>query len=122
MWAGAFSSFIVNALVGGTLLADGLKLGSDLGTPWAKGLASGVMLLGTIVAIVFGGNPVGFIQVAQGVTILGVPLIAVTMVLLARDRELMGDLRMKALALGISVIAIVWLLYLSGHRLYTFVF
>ena len=36
IFAGAFSSFLVNSIVGGTLLADGLGLDARMDSPWTK--------------------------------------------------------------------------------------
>jgi len=113
LWAGAFSSFVVNALVGGTLMADGLGIGDSIDSFWSKLLATGVMGLGAALAVLFGKNPVQLIVVAQATTILGVPLMAVVMILLANDKELMGEARNRLLANVIAIAAIIWLLALS---------
>lgn len=119
LWAGAFSSFIINALIGGTLLADGLGLGCRLEDPWPKRLASAVMVLGTALAIVFGKNPIQALVVAQASTIVGVPFIALIMLLLANRESVMGAaLKNRP---GINVLAgagLVWLLVLSGRTVF----
>jgi manganese transport protein len=115
-WAAAFSSFLVNAMVGGTLLSDGLGIGARLDTLWAKILASIVMALGTIAAIAFGDNPIELLVVAQATTILGVPLLAVVMMLLANSRKLMGEHRNGIVLNIMGLISIVWLLYLSFRQ------
>ena len=51
-WAAAFSSFITNALISGILLADGLGLGNTLNAPATKGLATAVMIIGTVAAVI----------------------------------------------------------------------
>lgn len=116
VWAGAFSSFVMNALIGGALLADGLGRGGSLDSRWSKGLASGVMVLGTVVALFAGENPVELIVLAQGTTILGVPLIAYVMILLANDARSMGDLRNRWASNAVCVVALLWLLFLSGSQ------
>lgn len=120
-WASAFSSFIVNAMIGGTLLADGLGLGDSMGSKWSKIFASFVMILGTVAAIIFGKNPVQLLILAQGTTIFAVPLIAIVMVLLSNDSKLMKEYKNKALTNVISIIAIVWLIYLSYNQLMRFI-
>jgi len=117
LWAGAFSSFIVNAMIGGTVMADGLGIGDRLESRSSKALASGVMLLGTLVALLCGGNPIQLIVVAQGTTILGVPLIAVVMWRLGCDTELMGEHRTSPAANTVLLLGIAWLLFLSVRQL-----
>ncbi|MFH0880663.1 MAG: divalent metal cation transporter [Lentisphaerota bacterium] len=113
LWAAAFSSFIVNAMVGGTLLADGLGIGATLDSFWAKVFASGIMALGTVAAILFGQNPINLLVLAQGTTILGVPLIAVVMWIMTNDRHVVGDRRNGWLANILAAASVGWLLYLS---------
>lgn len=120
LWAGAFSSFIVNAMVGGTLLADGLGIGDRLDSFWSKVLASIVMVLGTVIMMIFQGNPIELITMAQATTILGVPLIALVMWMLTNSKSLMGSHRNGVVVNAIVAVALVWLLYLSGRQAWTF--
>lgn len=113
LWAGSFSSFIVNAMIGGTFLADGLGIGNSLESIWAKALASLVMILGTAVAIIFGKSPIQLLVTAQAITIFGVPLIALVMLILSNDMELMKEYRNGFITNIIGVLTIVWLIYLS---------
>jgi Mn2+/Fe2+ NRAMP family transporter len=113
LWAAAFSSFVVNAMVGGTLLADGLGIGSALDSFWAKVFASGIMALGTVAAILFGGNPINLLVLAQATTILGVPLIAAVMWLMTNDRAVVGEHRNGWVANVLAGLAVAWLLCLS---------
>ena len=113
LWAAAFSSFVVNAMVGGTLLSDGLGIGSTLDSFWAKVFASGIMALGTVAAILFGGNPINLLVLAQATTVLGVPLMAVVMWIMTNDRRVVGDERNGWLTNVVAGIAVAWLLFLS---------
>ncbi len=88
---------------------------------WAKIFASFVMVLGTVAAIVFGQNPIQLLVLAQGTTIFAVPMIAIVMLLLSNDKELMQEYRNKTLTNVISVLAIIWLIYLSYNQLMTFI-
>jgi Mn2+/Fe2+ NRAMP family transporter len=121
LWSAAFSSFLINAMIGGTFLADGLGLGDTMDSKWAKIFASGVMILGTIAAIVFGQNPIQLLVLAQGTTIFAVPLIAIVMLLLANNEDLMKEYKNKTITNVISVIAIVWLIFLSYNQLIAFI-
>ena len=117
LWAGAFSSFIVNALIGGTLMADGLGIGDRLERRWAKTLGSVVMLAGTEAALLYGDEPVQLLVMAQKATILGVPLIAVVMLVMANDRRVVGEHRNGWVANGVGAAALVWLGVLSVRQL-----
>lgn len=120
-WAAAFSSFIGNAMIGGTLLADGIGLGTTLESKWSKIFASFVMVLGTGVAIIFGQNPIQLLVLAQGTTMLAVPIIAIVMLLLANDEELMGEHKNSLFLNIIGVLSILWLLFLSYNQLRQFI-
>lgn len=85
--AGGFSSFLINAMIGGTLLADGFRF-----NPSIDGLA---MKLGTVAALLVGfGFAVGMnagaisrvdvIIFAQALTVLGGPVLAITLWYLSR--------------------------------------
>ncbi|HLS29156.1 MAG TPA: divalent metal cation transporter, partial [Opitutales bacterium] len=94
LFAGAFSSFLVNALIGGTLLSDGLGLGSDMDTRWPKIFTVVSLLTGLGVAIyiqVAGVRPVGLIVFAQSLTVLGNPVLAGILVWLSRKRRSDGE-------------------------------
>jgi Mn2+/Fe2+ NRAMP family transporter len=91
LWAAAFSSLIVNALIGGALLADGLGLKQVMGGTPSKLLASVVMMVGLIVALVFKETPVNMLIFLQGLTVVFVPGCALVMILILNDREIMGE-------------------------------
>ena len=91
LWAAAFSSFIVNSLIGGGLLADGLRLGRAMSGLPAKLLAALVMVIGMTVALVFQGTPVNLLIFLQGLTVVFVPGCALVMILLLNSREIMGE-------------------------------
>jgi len=91
LWAAAFSSFIVNSLIGGGLLADGLGFGRKMSGIPSKLLAALVMLIGMTVALVFRGTPVNVLIFLQGLTVVFVPGCALVMILMLNDRESMGE-------------------------------
>jgi Mn2+/Fe2+ NRAMP family transporter len=77
--AGAFSSFLVNAMIGGTVLSDGLGLGADLNGKGPRVLTT-VALLGSMAVAAYlqsiGKSPMGVIFFAQALTVLGNPVLA----------------------------------------------
>ena len=85
IFAGAISSFLVNALIGGHILADGCGLGDRIESPWTRHLTTCALLLGMLVALVSlttGLSRVALIIFAQGLTVVGVPALALCLIYL----------------------------------------
>lgn len=106
--AGAFSSFLVNAMIGGTMLADGLGLGSRLDGKWPKLFTVGSLLVGMTIAILIkakGVSIVGLIIFAQALTVLGGPVLAFSMMYLATRKEMSGERKVPAWIMTIGWLA-----------------
>ncbi|CAN5316444.1 divalent metal cation transporter [soil metagenome] len=83
--AGALSSFLVNAMVGGHILADGLGYGGSLSSRSTRVCTAAALLFAmgfALWASVGGGDLVTLILIAQGMTLLGIPALAVAMLYL----------------------------------------
>lgn len=113
LFSAAFSSFIVNSMIGGFVLADALKLGS---TPQQRGpriFTVAVLLVGMFVALYViktGVKPVGAIVAAQAVTVVAAPLMAVVLLWLTNLRSVMGEYRngpLMNLAAGVGLLLLV---------------
>jgi len=117
--AAAFSSFIVNAMVGGGLLADGLGLDSRVDSMGTKALSAAGLAVGCLVAIVtlqWGtGAQTTSVLLAQGSTLLAVPLCAILLLVLTSSRMVMGGLRSKAFTIIIGSAGCLILLGLSAR-------
>jgi len=90
LFAAAFSSFLVNAMVGGTLLSDGLGLGARIDALWPKLLTALALLVGMGIAIrvtISDEPPVAMIILAQSLTVLGMPVLAFSLLYLATARD-----------------------------------
>ena len=123
--AAALSSFLVNAMVGGTLLADGFGLGSAMDDRWPRWftLAALVIGMGVAIASTAGGmSRVNLIIFAQALTVLGGPILAFSLLFLATrqtDKEITIPLWMKGAAAvgGLATLALAlrtaWRLYLQ---------
>jgi len=119
--AAAFSSFIVNAVVGGALLADGLGLDARINERPAKVLAAAVMVVGCVVAVMtfqLGKGTTTSLLVAQASTLIAAPLCAVLLLVLASSKSVMGDLknRTASLLLGGTGLAVILALWAVGLR------
>jgi len=105
IFAGAFSSFLVNAMIGGAMLADGLGCGGYLDQKWPKRFTVLVLLIGMIVAIAMtltGQKPVNLIIFAQAITVLGFPVLAGVMVWLSTRSDIREKRRISP---GIRLLA-----------------
>lgn len=121
LWCAAFSSMIGNSTIGGTMLAGVFKAdGGGISSVPVKICISLVIILGGVIAAVFGGVPIQLILTAQAVTILAVPLIGVVMVLLGRHRD-RGSLRIGIPQLILALIGLVFLVFLAVNYLMNFI-
>ncbi len=91
--AAAFSSLMVNAVMGGGLLSDGLGLGRTMHEKMPKIFTSVILLLGMLIAVFFRGNIIYTLILAQASSILAVPLIALGMFLILNNRKVMGKFK-----------------------------
>ena len=113
--AAAFSSFIVNAVIGGALLADGLGLDSRINGKTTKAMAALVMLVGCAVALAaffLGKGTTTSLLVAQASTLVAAPLCAVLLLVLTSSRQVMGDLKNGVVSIVIGcagLIVVFWL-------------
>jgi len=122
--AASFSSFIVNALIGGGLLADGLGIGRGFDNPRVKAAASAALLMGMIVALLamrYEASRVTSIVVAQAMTLLLAPLCGIVLLVVANRKDVMGEHRngiwMNALGvLGLAVV--LWMTWTTAAGLF----
>ncbi len=105
IFAGAFSSFLVNAMIGGTVLADSLGLGSRMDDRWTRHLTALALLIGMGVAILSlagAKGTVGLITFAQALTVLGLPALALALLYLGTRPELSGEKKIPRWILGLG--------------------
>ena len=105
--SGALSSFLVNALIGGTVMSDSLGKGSKLEDRWPVHLTTLALLIGMTVAIVSlikEGSTVHLITIAQACTILGIPALAASLIYLGTRKELTGERRVPKWMLALATI------------------
>jgi manganese transport protein len=89
----AFSSMIANATAGGTMLSDGLGRGASSGSRTAKIVSGTILAFGVAVALIFQQAPVQLIVIAQALTVLVAPVLAILIIVMANRRSLMGEMR-----------------------------
>ena len=112
----ALNPFLINAMIGGTALADGLGLPGKLSDRWPRILTLGVLLVGFFVAA-FGlwtrTAPVNLMIVGQAMTVIGNPLMAGTLLWLANRRNVMGERRNRVFTNVVGVLGFLVVLALS---------
>ena len=94
LFSAAYSSFLVNSMIAGFILSDGLGLGSKPSDKAPKHLTTLVLLTGMVVAlsvIQFDFQTVHLIVLAQAVTVIFAPLLGGVMLWLTNQRAVMGD-------------------------------
>jgi manganese transport protein len=117
--AAAFSSVVINPMVGGGLLSDGLGLGAGVNETWPRLLTGAGMLAGVGFAYLTlrGSSAIEGIVLAQRTTLLAVPLGAVVLMLLANDPRAVGRHRNGWVANIVGLTAIGVLVTMSILRL-----
>jgi len=90
--AAAFSSLMVNSVIGGGLLADGLGLGRSMNDRGPKIFIAAVLVIGMLVSVLFKGNVIYALILAQASSMLAVPFIAVGLFLMLNNKKAMGTL------------------------------
>ncbi len=118
LFAASFSSLIGNATLGGVLLSDALNIGSKLESKNVRYVIMSVIVIGALVAVVFGSLPIELIVTAQGFTIIIVPIIGLMLFLIARDRAKNKLLKLSPPLQILLILGLVVLLILAAANTY----
>jgi manganese transport protein len=92
----AMNPFVINAMIGGAILADGLGKSPKLSDPWPRRFTFVVLLVGMGVGMLVIHTPITFVDaivVGAALTVIGNPLMAAIVLYLANRRDIMGDRR-----------------------------
>jgi Mn2+/Fe2+ NRAMP family transporter len=96
----AMNPFVINAMIGGSILANGIGKPARLSDPWSRRLTVVVLLIGMAVAMIIlhtSVKKVDAIIFGQALTVIGNPLMAATILWLANRKDVMGSRRNSAL-------------------------
>ncbi|MCP4975326.1 MAG: divalent metal cation transporter [Maribacter sp.] len=118
LFAASFSSLIGNATLGGVLLSDALNIGRKLESQNVRYVIMSVILIGAAVATLFGSLPIDLIVMAQGFTIIVVPIIGLMLYLIARDRARRNHFKIGLPLQGVLILGLMLLLFLAGANAY----
>lgn len=103
LFAVAMNPFVINAMIGGTILADGLGKPAKMSDAWPRRFTVVVLLIGMGVAMTVlhtSVKKVDAIIFGQALTVIGNPLMAAAILWLANRKDVMGD-RRNALVVNI---------------------
>jgi manganese transport protein len=96
LFAVAMNPFVINAMIGGSILADGIGKPAKLSAQWSRRFTVLVLLIGMVIAIIVLNTrikKVDAIIFGQALTVVGNPLMALTILWLANRKDIMGDRR-----------------------------
>ena len=94
LFSAAFSSFLINSMIGGFIVSDCLGLGSDPNGRAPRVMTTIALLTGMSVAVAFlllGFDRTPTIIAAQAVTVVGAPLVAGVLLWLSSSKDVMGS-------------------------------
>lgn len=94
LFSAAFSSFIVNSMIGGYILSDGFGLGSSQQDRLPRFLTGAVLLVGMLVslyAIKLRLSPLEAIVAAQAASIIASPVVAGVLLWLTNHSDIMAE-------------------------------
>ena len=116
--AAAFSSTVINAMIGGGLLADGFGLGSDINSAKNRWFTVLAMAVGISVGFysLSHSNSLAAIVWAQRMTVLAVPLVAIVLIVMVNDPRIVGKERNRPWQNIWAGIAVAVLLLFSVHK------
>ena len=92
----AMNPFLINAMIGGAIFSDGIGKPARLSDRWPRIFTVVVMLVGMAVALLAlqsGEKPINLIIFGQALTVLGNPLMALALLWLANQKDIMGERR-----------------------------
>jgi len=118
LFAAAFSSLLVNGMIGGTLISDGFGLGRSFNELAPKIFATIIMIVGMSVAVFFKGNIVYALVLAQASSLFAVSTIAIGLLLILNNKSIMGDYRNKPVVNVFAVFGLI-LIVIMDYYLYS---
>ena len=120
LFSAAYSSFLVNSMIGGFILSDGFGLGFKQTDFWPKAFTVLVLLTGMFVALYVintGVKPVTAIVFAQALTVIASPLMAGALLWLCNRRDLLGDQTNGPIVNLLGGLGFLLLLAMAGYTL-----
>lgn len=120
----SMNPFLINAMIGGTILADAMGQPPKLKDRWPRWFTVGMLIIGMVIAILAkktGIQTVKLIIFGQALTVLGNPLMAVALLWLANQKDIMGEKRNTLVLNILGVAGLVVVLLLGARVMYRIV-
>ncbi len=117
LFSAAYSSFLINSMVGGFMAADGLGWGSRPSDFLPRFLTMAALVIGMLVGIAvqqFNFDRTPTIIAAQAVTVVAAPLVAGVLLWLTSSRKIMGTHVNGPLTIACGLIGLTLLLAMAG--------
>lgn len=117
LFSAAYSSFLVNSMIGGFMAADGLGWGSkptDLGPRILTTVALMTGMVVGLAVLLLGFDRTPTIIAAQALTVVAAPLVAGVLLWLTSSRDVMGEHANGWLTNTFAAIGLVMLLLMAG--------
>lgn len=117
LFSAAYSSFLVNSMIGGFMAADGLGWGSRPTDRGPKIMTTAALLTGLAVGIAvlqFNFDRTPTIIAAQAVTVVAAPLVAGVLLWLTSSRDIMGDQVNRPATVGFGLVGLFMLIAMAG--------
>lgn len=121
----AMNPFVINAMIGGSILADGIGKPAGLSDRWSRLFTVLVLLIGMVVAMIVLHTPVKKIDAlifGQALTVVGNPLMAVTILWLANRKDIMGERRNKLIHNILGAVGLLVVVFMAIRVLFFIVF
>ncbi len=122
--AAAFSSLMVNAVIGGGLLADSFGLGRSMNNKYPKIFTTVILVIGMLIAVFFKGNIIYALIMAQASSMLGVPFIAIGLMLVLNNKKIMKSKTNNWMQNAVGVLGfliICMMVYFMYHKLILYI-
>lgn len=114
----SLSSLVVNALIGATLLVDGLGRDPSMDGRPVKIWSTVAVLFGLVVVLIFEGDPVELLRIAQAAAVVAFPILGFLILALASSDDVMGTHSNGRVATALGVVGYLAIVGIVGNYLY----
>lgn len=118
----AMNPFVINSMIGGTVLADGLGKSARMSDPWPRRFTMLVLLVGMVVAMIVIHTPIDFVDAivfGAALTVIGNPLMAAALLWLANRRDVMGERRNGPITNILGAVGFLAVMLMASRVIYT---
>jgi Mn2+/Fe2+ NRAMP family transporter len=121
LFAVAMNPFVINAMIGGAVLADGLGKPPRLSDPWPRRFTVMVLLVGMVVGLLVIHTPIEFMDAivfGAALTVVGNPLMAAALLWLANRKDVMGKRKNGPITNFLGILGLIVVLMMASRVLY----